>query len=199
MKKSSGSPTRIRARDTEIPARPVIPVQAGKEPRRWTGYLAAGAAVIILILLVLPCQFRRCCGDRDHEEYASRFIMSGIPYSAIEKRPVDSVKGPDHTDKKRLHTPKRVAPHRDKVPVERADKNDGIAAKERGAVKPAERSRQPGKIETDERGALNPDNGPDRRGERGADGKGAVKPHDKPENYDFGTKIELVIPGPRTR
>lgn len=164
MKKSSGSPTRTYVRESGAPGRPV-PSRTGKEPRRWRGYLAAGGAVIILILLILPCQYRQCGGTGDQGGYAYRRVMF-----MIAKRPIESTRGPEYAARNDLHELKRAAPHRGTVPVVKPGKKDKDNATERGAVKLPESHKQLEKIETGEGRAV------------------------KPKVYDFGTKLELVVP-----
>ncbi len=170
MKKSSGTPTRTNLRGLDVTTIRHEPAQSGKGLRRWRGYLAAGGAVILLILMILPCQYRRCGGSRNQGTYAYRWIVSGIPSGLAEKAPLHTAKGPDHGVRKMLLALKRTAPHRGTVPVEKHGKKDQDNAEERRAMKHPESDKQPEKIET---------------------GKGRVV---KPKVYDFGTKLELVMP-----
>jgi hypothetical protein len=169
MKKSSGSPTRTYVRETDAPGRPV-PSRTGKESRGWRRYLAAGGAVIILILLILPCQIRRCGGAGGQGRLAYRRVMSGITRNMIAKRPVESTRGPEYAARKDLHELKHAAPHRGAVPAVKPAKKDQDNATERGAVNLPDSHEQLEKIETGEGRAV------------------------KPKVYDFGTKLELVTP-----
>ncbi len=181
MKKSGGSPSRMRTSSTEIPVRQET-VTGEEGPRRWKSYAAAAGVVVLLILMILPCQYRRCGGAREEGRYAYRWIVSGIPPGTFGKMPAGFEKRPYYKVRKDLHTSRRTAPSRDMVPAGRPGKRDTGDAQKKGAVKPPVRDDQLGKIETDEGGALKPKEKP------------KDKPMDKPKVYDFGTKLELVLP-----
>lgn len=196
MKKSSGSPSRTHGRGADAPVRQV-PVKTGKEHplRRWKGYVAAGVAVIILIVLIVPCQ-RRCGRPGVPGTYAYRWIVPGIPAGTVNRGPGDAKKGPVYSAGKKRLTPKFTERIRPTVPADKKEHGGKAYAEKKDAVKPPVGPDRSGKIETAERDAVKPDSRRDQGENRGTGEKPEVERFEKPKTYDFGTKIELV-PAPR--
>jgi hypothetical protein len=181
MKKSSGSPSRVHSNEAEAPLRQAPP-QTGKERRGWIGYLAAGGAIIILILLILPCQLRKCGGTRDHGDAAYRWIMSGVPAGTTVKKPHGYANGADRGETKKQPALKRAVPGRDSATDKQGRKD----------VSPVGRQK-PVKIEKGEQGAMKPKDRSGQAEKKNTDGKNSVKPIRRPVTPpDLGTKLELV-------
>jgi len=196
MKKSRGTAFRARVQEPGTPAQE--PAQPGKTSGRLKGFLAAGGAVILLILLILPCRYRRCGGPADGGKRAYRWVVANVSPGTVERRLNGARKGGYPPAYGMRHGAKRATPQRDAVPADKNGIHGPGNAEEKNAVKPADRSGGPGKIETSGRGAVKPDENRDRGEIRGADDGNAGKNPEKPKVYDFGTKLELV-PAPSNR
>lgn len=199
MKKSRGTAFRARVQEPGTPAQG--PAQPGKTSGRLKGFLAAGGAVILLILLILPCRYRRCGGPADGGTRAYRWVAANVSPGTVERRLNGARKGGYPPAYGMRHGAKRAVPRRDSVPADKKGTRDAGAAEEGSAEKPAERSGQRGKNDAIERGAVKPDESRDRGEIHGADNGDAGKKPEKPEKpkvYDFGTKLELV-PAPSNR
>lgn len=197
MKKSRGTAFRNRDREPVTPAREVT-VQSGGKSGRFKAYLAAAGALIILILLILPCQYRRCGGPAGGVTRAYRWVATGVPSGTMKRRQDHRRNNGYYPAGGMRHENRRAAPHRDAVPAYKKGIHGPGNAEEKNAVKPADRSGQPDKIEPAERGARKPDDDREHREGRGAGDRAGEKKPEKPEVYDFGTKLELV-PAPSNR
>ena len=197
MKKSRGTAFRNRDREPVTPAREVT-VQSGGKSGRFKAYLAAAGALIILMLLILPCQYRRCGGPAGGVTRAYRWVATGVPSGTMKRRQDHGRNNGYYPAGVMRHENRRAAPQRDAVPADKNGIHGPGNAEEKNAVKPADRSGGPGKIETSGRGAVKPDENRDRGEIRGADDGNAGKNPEKPKVYDFGTKLELV-PAPSNR
>ena len=192
MKKSGGSPSRVHYNDPPAPVRQE-PGRAEKEPARWKWHLAVGGGIIILILLILPCQLRRCGGARDHGGPAYRRIMSSVAaVTAGKKRPEHSMTLEPASRK--LHTLK-PAEQRRKTAADNRYAGEPDREKKEGGLKPPEKDRQQGKIETADRNASKQNDRSGQAEKRTRDEKNQVKRNERPAVPNFGTKLE-VIPAP---
>lgn len=103
MKKSSGRPARIRGQELPERERPVPATTRTDERRRkWIGPVTAAAVVIILALIILPCQYRQCGKVRGRGVPSYRWVLSGVPSSVYEKHPVGKEARPIHGLNRRI-------------------------------------------------------------------------------------------------
>lgn len=184
MKKSSGTAFRARVQGSGL-SEQGEQVRSKKANPRWKGYLGAGGAVIILMALILPCQYRRCGSPADSGTRAYRWVLTGASPGTLKRAPdnYDFRRGGHSPADSMLHGMKRSAPDRDAVPADKKRMHDAGDSDNEEAGKPGDRSEQLGNIETAEQGVIKPD-------------EKQVKKPEKPKVYDFGTKLELVIPAP---
>ena len=182
MKKSGGSPSRVHYTESQTPVRKETP-RNRERSRKWGWYLAGGGAIIILILLVRPCQLRRCGGSPERGT-GSRQGWSGGPGEVAEKKRTVHTK---HADLK------RAAPGKKSPADAGSRKDDRYAKKERGTVSP----HRPAEPDNKDRDAVKPaeKEKPVQQEKKPLDARSLIKPYQKPVIPNLGTKIE-IIPAP---